>query len=283
MKLSRVFALILAMALAVISLSSCIDLPNLPIIPGLNDTTAAETTEKPKEPTDFEYIMDKGTLLVGITDYAPMNYIDDNGEWAGFDTEFALLVGEELGLDVEFVTIANWEEKWDDLNSKKIDCVWNGMTLTDDATENASCTDTYVRNAQVIVIKAENASKYTSVESLANDVIAVEAGSAGRDVAKNAGLNYTEFPYQSDALMAVDTGKAAACVIDITMANATTGKGTTYDGLKTAFALSEEEYAIACRQDSDLCDKINAVMADLIADGTLSKLAAKYDLTLSDN
>ena len=268
MKLQKLIALLLAVLFIALPLAGCTGTKN-------DETTDADEGTK----TDLEYILDKGTLVVGMTDYAPMNYLDDNGEWTGFDTEFANLVAQELGVEVKFVEI-DWDNKWFSLETKDIDCVWNGMTLTTEAKQNANCTDTYVRNAQVVVTNTDKSDKYTDAASLAKVKVAVEVGSAGKDVAASAKLNYVEYPTQADALMAVESGKAEACIIDITMANAMTGEGTSYKNLTSTFSLSEEEYAIACRKNSDLTAKLNEIMADLIEDGTLTALAAKYELTL---
>lgn len=230
--------------------------------------------------TDLEYIKDNGKLVVGMTEYAPMNYKDDKGEWTGFDTEFAEAVAKELGIDVEFVVI-DWDNKWATLNSKKIDVVWNGMTLSDEAKTNASCTDTYVINAQVIVMKNDKLASYTAADSVKGLNFAVEAGSTGKDIAKENGYKFKEYGSQADAMSAVKTGKADACIIDITMANAMTGEGTNYADLGVGISLTEEEYAIACRKGSDLTAKINAIMAAMKADGSLQKLADKYKVTLT--
>lgn len=136
---------------------------------GASDTAAAES--------DLAYVQDKGTLVVGITEYEPMNYMDENGEWTGFDTEFARAVGEKLGVNVEFVEI-NWDYKYNELDSKSIDCIWNGMTITDEGKEAASISDPYAENAQVVVMKQDQLANYTDVESLKDLTIAVEGGSA---------------------------------------------------------------------------------------------------------
>lgn len=109
--------------------------------------TASETD------SDVAYIQDKGTLIVGITDFAPMDYKDDNGEWIGFDADMARLVAEKLGVEAQFVEI-DWDNKIMELDSKNIDVVWNGMTLTQEVTEAMECTNAYCNNAQVIVVPA---------------------------------------------------------------------------------------------------------------------------------
>ena len=147
---------------------------------GGNDTTApADDTTKAAATSDLAYIKDKGTMVIGITDYAPMNYKDDAGNWTGFDTEFAELVCKELGVKAEFFVLSDWDQKVNELNSKAIDVVWNGMTITDELKKSMSISDPYVINAQVIVTKAENAEKYVDLESIKDATIAVETGSAG--------------------------------------------------------------------------------------------------------
>ncbi len=269
MKITKILALIMAILMMVLPLCSCLS----------SKGEAKDTTDDKSKTSDLAYIQKKGTLVIGMTDYAPMNYPDENGEWIGFDTEFAYLVADELGVEVKFVPIV-WDTKWFSLKAKDIDCVWNGMTLDETAKANASCTDPYVRNAQVVVVKEDMKDTYTDASTLKNCTVAVEVGSAGKTAAEAAGLKFFEYPAQSDALMAVESGKADACIIDITMANAMTGEGTGYAYLTSAFTLTEEVYAIGCRQGSDLPEKINEIMAGLIKDGSLQKLAEKYELTL---
>ncbi len=125
--------------------------------------------------SDMEYVKDKGTLIVGITNFEPMDYQDENGEWIGFDADMARAFGESLGVDVEFVEI-DWDNKIMELDSNTIDCVWNGMTLTEDVTSAMECTDAYLQNAQVVVVPGDVADQYQDEESLADLTFAVEAG-----------------------------------------------------------------------------------------------------------
>ncbi len=229
---------------------------------------------------DLGYIEGKDKMVIGVTVYKPMNYKDANDNWTGFDTEFAQAVAKKLGVEAEFVII-DWDTKWESLRSKKIDCVWNGMTITDEAKENASVTNAYVINAQVVVMKEDKLANYKDAASLKGVTFAVESGSAGEDIAKEQGYNYKGYTAQSDALLAVKTNKADACIIDITMANAMTGKGTDYTDLGIGVTLTSEEYGIACRKNSNLVDAINKAMTELKEDGTLDKLAKKYNVTLA--
>ena len=235
-----------------------------------------------KEDSDLAYVKDKGTLIVGITDYAPMDYKDENGEWTGFDAEFARLVGEKLGVEVEFIEI-NWGNKFFELETKNIDCIWNGMTITEEVNLNTNCSDAYVVNAQVVVMPADKVDAYPDTDSLADVLFAVEKSSAGEAALTDLGITgYTAVEDQAGALMEVAAGTADACVIDITMANAMTGEGTSYASLAAGIALTSEEYGIGFRKDSDLTAEVNKIMDELMADGTLTALAEKYSLTLAE-
>ena len=235
-----------------------------------------------KKDSDLAYVKKNGKLIVGITDYEPMDYKDENGNWTGFDAEFAQLVAKELGVEVEFFVLSDWGQKFYELETKNIDAVWNGMTITEEAKLNASVSDAYVINAQVVVMKADVVGDYTTEESLKSLFFAVESGSAGEEALQGIGITeYVAVQDQTSAVMEVAAGTADACVIDITMANAMTGPGTSYDDLAVGMALTSEEYGIAFRKDSDLTAKVNEIMKKLIEDGTLPALAEKYSLTLA--
>ena len=235
-----------------------------------------------KSDSDLAAIQKKGKIIVGITDYAPMDYKDENGEWTGFDAEFAQLFAKELGVDCEFYVIADWGKKFLELETKQIDAVWNGMTITEEAKLNSSVSDPYVINAQVLVMKSDVIANYADAASLKDLTVAAENGSAGQSAAEEAGItNIIATQDQAAALMEVAAGTSDACVIDITMANAMTGEGTSYADLASGLALTSEEYGVSFRKDSDLTAQFNAFMDKLIADGTLQALADKYSLTLA--
>ncbi len=232
--------------------------------------------------SDLKTVQDKGKLIVGITEYAPMDFKDENGQWTGFDAEFARLFAQELGVECEFFVIADWGKKFYELESKNIDVIWNGMTITEEVKLNTSCSNPYVVNAQVVVMKAENLATYPDAESMKDLTFAVENGSAGQDAAVAIGAeNIVAVQDQAAALMEVAAGTSDACVIDITMANAMTGEGTSYADLSAGIALTSEEYGVGFRKDSDITAKFNDFMTKLIADGTLPALAEKYSLTLA--
>mgnify|MGYP003293604356 CR=1 FL=1 len=231
--------------------------------------------------SDLKAIQDKGVLVVGITDYAPMDYKDENGDWTGFDAEFSRLFAEELGVKCEFFVIADWSKKFLELDTNQIDCVWNGMTIDETALANASVSDPYVVNAQVLVMNADVVADYADAASIVDLSVAVENGSAGQAAAEAAGVkNIIPVQDQAAALMEVGAGTSQACVIDITMAEAMTGEGTNYANLAYGLALTSEEYGVAFRKESDLTAKFNEFLAAKLADGTLQALADKYQLVL---
>ena len=237
---------------------------------------------KTDDTSDLAAIKKNGKIIVGITDYAPMDYKDENGEWTGFDAEFARLFAKELGVEVEFFVIADWSKKFVELSDKNIDCVWNGMTITNEALLNAKVSDPYVQNKQVVVMKADKVAEYTTADSLKDLKIAVENGSAGQSAAEDIDpKEIISVQDQAAALLEVKAGTSDACIIDSTMASAMTGEGTDYADLAAGIALTDELYGVAFRKDSDLAEKFNAFMDKLIEDGTLTELAKKYNLVLA--
>ena len=225
--------------------------------------------------SDMEYVKNKGKLVVGITDFAPMDYKDDNGKWIGFDAEMAEAFGKSLGVEVEFVEI-NWDNKILELDGKTIDCVWNGMTLREDVMAAMSCTNAYCNNSQVVIIPSEDADKYTTVESLKDLNFAVEAGSAGYDVAVANKLNCTEVTAQADALMEVASGTSDAAIIDSLMAAAMVGEGTSYKDLTYTVRLNDEKYGVGFRKGSDLTEELNKFFKACYEDGSMMEIAEKY-------
>lgn len=233
-------------------------------------SATAENTD-----SDLAYVKDKGTLVVGITDFEPMDYQDENGNWIGFDADLASAFAESLGVDVEFVEI-DWDNKILELDGKTIDCVWNGMTLTDEVTSSMSCSNAYCNNAQVVVVPSSEADKYQDTDSLKNLTFAVESGSAGEAQANELGLNYTAVTAQSDALMEVAAGTSDAAIIDSLMAGAMVGEGTGYANLTYTIGLNDEEYGVGFRKGSDLTEELNNFFKSSYADGSMEQIAEKY-------
>jgi polar amino acid transport system substrate-binding protein len=268
-KMKKLIAMLLALSM-VFALCAC----------GSSSTTAATTEDTSSvadaaADSDVAYIKDKGTLIVVITDFEPMDYRDSNGEWIGFDADMAKAFAEYLGVNVEFIEI-DWDNKILELNSKSIDAVWNGMTLTDEVLNSMACTTPYCNNAQVVVVKADVADKYQTADSLSELAFAVESGSAGEAAAQELGLNYIAVLTQADALMEVSAGTADACIIDLLMAGAMIGEGTSYDQLTYTVGLTEEKYGVGFRSGSDLADAFNEFYAAAFAAGTVEEIATTY-------
>lgn len=214
-------------------------------------------------------------LVIGITNFEPMDYKDEDGEWIGFDADLAKAFAESLDMEAEFVEI-DWDSKIMELESDTIDCVWNGMTLTPEVTSSMDCSEPYLENAQVVVVPKDVADKYQDEESLADLSFAAEAGSAGEAELKARDLNVTPVTAQSDALMEVAAGTSDAAVIDLLMAAAMIGEGTSYEDLTYTVHLNSEEYGVGFRKGSDLAEKLNDFIQDAYADGTIEELAEKY-------
>ncbi len=224
--------------------------------------------------SDMAYVKDKGTLVVGITDFAPMDY-QENGEWVGFDADMAKAFAESLGVKVEFVEI-NWDNKIMELDGKNIDCVWNGMTLIDEVKSAMECSKPYCNNAQIVIVPKEGSEKYTDTDSLEGLTFAVEAGSAGEAEVKALGLDFTPVTAQADALTEVSAGTSDAAVIDSLMAAAMVGEGTGYENLTYTVGLSSEEYGVGFRKGSDLCTALNDFFKKSYDDGSMTACAEKY-------
>ena len=244
--------------------------------------------------SDLKYVKKNGKLIIGYTVYEPMNYTDENGNFTGFDTELAKAVCEKLGVEPEFVII-DWGTKEVSLNGKDIDCIWNGMTLDAEREANMACTNPYVKNAQVVVVKKDFA--YQDTSSLIGLTVCAEIGSAGESQIKGstddegnftppeANLGQAEYvgkSVQTDCLLEVKAGTAQAAVLDMTLANSMIGEGTDYADLVIVDYLAEEDYGVAFRKGSDVRDEVNKIFAEMVADGSMQALAEKYGLELSD-
>jgi len=248
------------------------------------DAVAGATTDTDAD-TDEQLTTTAGKLVLGVTEFKPMNFRED-GEWTGFDTEFALLVGDRLGLEVEFQLI-DWSLKFVELDSGAIDAIWNGFTATanePDGTPRSDLCDmsfSYLLNTQSIVIRAEDADKFTSIEDLEGMTLAAEAGSAGATKAKDfvgEDGKVIEAPDQIATFLEVKTGASDGAIIDIILAEEFAGKGDYEDLAIAAIELPVEVYAIGFRQGSALRDRVNEIMAELYEEGKLLEIATKYGL-----
>ena len=230
--------------------------------------------------SDLAYIKDKGTMVIGYTLFSPMNFKDENNELTGFETEFGTLVCEKIGVTPQFQEI-DWDSKEIELNSKNIDCIWNGMTITEERAQNMSITDPYMENRQVMIVKAENKDKYTN--DVTDASVVAEKGSTGEELAmgdeffKNA--KYTALDSQAKAVMEVEAGTSDICLGDYVMACGTVGEGTDYEDLTFIDKNFENQnYGIAFRKGSDVTAEVNKAIDELIEEGKLQEVAKKYNL-----
>lgn len=251
-KAVKILSLALAVMLCVFSFTAC----------GGNDS-------------DKAYVQDKGVLVVGITNFDPMDYQDNDGNWIGFDADMAKLFAEKLGVNVKFVEIV-WDKKHTELDSKNIDCVWNGMTISDSVKALMDVSDPYCDNAQVVVLPKSVAENYKTVEACKSLKFAVEAGSAGETQATENGFNFTEFPKQANALMEVNAGTSDAAIIDSLMAGAMIGEGTSYPDLTYTVSLNSEKYGVGFRKGSDLTEELNKFFDECLENGKMLEIAERY-------
>ena len=276
--MKKFLTLLLALSMA-LSLAAC----------GGDDATADTTEDTATEDTgdtadtgatesDLAYVQDKGTLVVGITEFEPMDYQDADGNWIGFDADMAKAFAESLGVEVQF-QIIDWDNKVMELDGKTIDVVWNGMTLTDEVTSAMECSNAYCNNAQVVVLPADVADQYSDAASLSGLNFAVESGSFGQAQADANGFTYTEVADQATAVLEVESGTADAAIIDSLMAGAMVGEGTSYADLTYTITLNPnegEQYGVGFRKGSDLAAALNDFFAASYKDGSLKKTAETY-------
>ena len=282
MKLKRWLALALALATTA-ALTAC---SNTAVGGDTGDAAGspAPSGSQAAAESDVQYVKDKGTLVVGITYFEPMDYkAEGSDEWIGFDADMAKAFAESLGVSVEFSEIT-WDYKVEELESKAIDVVWNGMTLTDEVTSSMATSNPYCTNYQVLVYPADKAADFENLTSLEGLSVAVESGSAGEDAAEALGASTVPVQSQANTLMEVSAGTSDAAVIDVLMAAAMIGEGTSYADLAYSVNLNEaqgldaEEYGVGFRKGSDLVDAFNQFWADAVAAGTALETATTYGL-----
>lgn len=269
--MKKMFATMLALSMC-LSLAACGPKGSA----STSGSSASSASGSQTAASDVDYVKEKGTLIVGMTDFAPMDYkAEGSDEWIGFDADMAKAFAESLGVEVEFLEI-NWDNKALELENKGVDAVWNGMTLTDDVKALMATSDPYCLNGQVVVLPADVADQYQTAESLSGLSFAVENGSAGMEQAEAAGLDYVAMDTQAKALMEVASGTSDAAIIDLLMAGAMIGEGTSYPDLTYTVQLNREEYGVGFRKGSDLVDAFNSFWKDAYDAGTVMETAETY-------
>ncbi len=235
-----------------------------------------ETSSDASASTDNQEV-----ITVGYTIYEPMNFLDEDGNLVGYDTELAETVFGNLGYKVLFQEIV-WDDKYTNLDANTIDCIWNGFTCNtadDDGIARAEKVDfsyNYMENRQVIVVKKDSAIKVAA--DLKNKFGVAESASAGETYGKSfEGANIKGFTKQTECLTEVKAGTADFAVVDAQLAKSYCGNGD-YADLIIVDGLSSdvEYYGIGFKKGSELTEKVNAELEKLGADGTIEALAKKY-------
>ncbi len=224
--------------------------------------------------SDLSYVKSKGTLTIGVTEYKPMDFRDENGKWVGFDAELATIICEKLNVEAEFKMI-NWDEKTDKLKSKEIDCVWNGYTVNN--VDKVSFSKPYAKNSPVLVIKDSEKENISGIDKLAGMRVAFEIGSSSERIANelNCDIDKVSFGLQKEALIAVVSGEADACIVDKIIYDS-----LVHTDLTVIHTFDSEEFAVGFREGSDIVNAIDPILKELEDDGTLSSLASKYKIEL---
>ena len=228
---------------------------------------------------------DDNTLVCGVTIFENMNEKDENGNWTGFESEFAMEVGKIIGMNVEFQEI-DWSQKYMELEAGTIDCIWNGFTAN--STDKINGVDTkrsdlvdfsygYMLNQQCIVIKADNAETIKTADDLAGKKAGVEGGSAGESYAATVTESIEKYPAQNNAFIEVKSGVVDFAVMDIVLAQNVCGQGDYADLMIVEdIVLDSEVYAIGFEKGSELTAKVNDAIKTLFENGKIDELATKY-------
>ena len=277
--MKKFFALLLALCM-IFALAACGEPASEPSEAPASEAPASEApaSEEPAAESDMAYVQEKGSLIVGITEFEPMDYQNEAGEWIGFDADLARAFADSLGVEAVFQVI-EWDNKVMELDGKTIDVVWNGMTLTDEVLSAMECSNAYCNNAQVVILPADSAEDYPDAASMSELNFAVESGSAGEAMAIENGFSYTPVVDQATAVLEVSSGTCQAAIIDSLMAAAMVGEGTSYDDLTYTISLNIEEYGVGFRKGSDLAAALNEFFVDYYAAGTMQELAETYGVS----
>ena len=262
--------LILVMTLGIFALAGC---------GGTDDNNGDDAADG--ETSGWAYIENNGELVVGLDDtFAPMGFRDENNELVGFDIDLANAVGEQLGVKITFRPI-DWDAKEMELESKNVDCLWNGMSATEERQEKMSLTNKYLNN-RIVVMSLGSDVNITSAEDLANYSIGTQVDSAALEVMQASdnwdafAENVNEFPTYDEALMALQGKRVDVIVVDEVLGeykNAQHG-GTLF---VCDFDFGDDFYAIGCRKgETDVADKINEAIKALIDNGKAAEISEKW-------
>ncbi|HHU51377.1 MAG TPA: amino acid ABC transporter substrate-binding protein [Firmicutes bacterium] len=228
----------------------------------------------------WKEVQKKGEFVLGLDDsFPPMGYRDENGEITGFDIDLAKEVCARLQINLKVQPIS-WDAKEQELNTKNIDCIWNGLTITEERKKTILFSEPYMDNRQILVVRAD--SKLNSLSDLAGKRLGLQAGSSAMDALNGAPefkdhlAEVVEFDDNMTALMDLEMGGLDAVLMDEIVARFyIQQKNKSY--LVLDEALASEEYGIGFRKsDSELRDKVQAALEEMAADGSLAEISTKW-------
>ncbi len=246
------------------------------LLTGCGADSKATTSILSDGESDLDYVRSKGALVVGITDYTPMDY-KEGDDWVGFDAELSRAFAESIGVDIEFKEI-DWDSKIELLEKGDIDCIWNAMTMTDELTETISCSEPYLSGGQVVVMNADKVEQYSTIEECQHMLFAVEGGSTGEALIKDMNFRYAPYPTQKEALESVCQNKSDAAIVDSVIAGYSIASVQGFETLGYKLVLNDEKICIGFRQGSDITEVVNDFLEAAHEDGTIYEIADKYGI-----
>lgn len=217
-------------------------------------------------------------VLTSVFAFAGCQKYLDYETLQGYDVDLAKAVAKELGVEVKFLEI-EWKNKIIELKSGSIDFAWNGMTILEDLKKEMEITDPYMNNAQVCVVKKENADKYNTLDAIKDAKFVYESGSAGEDIATENGYTGTDVKSQMLAMTDVLSGSSDIAIVDLLLANFYSTSNSSFSELTYTVTLTEETYGIGAKKGNvGAIDKLCSAIMKLQEDGTVDKIAEKYGL-----
>lgn len=237
------------------------------------------TTQKKDNTNSLERVLDKGTFILGLDDsFPPMGYRNEDNEIVGFDIDVATEVCKRLNVELVVQPIS-WTAKEQELNSYNIDCIWNGMSINEERKETMSLSNAYLGNNMTFVVKKD--SNIISINDLKGKKIGVQSGSTAEEILQDAEIykDLSEVVTYSEnitAFMDMEINQTDAVFMDDVVANYYIASNNK-DYKVLTDVLEQEEYAIGFRKnDTELCEKVNDVLAEMKKDGTLGEISTKW-------
>lgn len=274
---NRIIKLLAAMALVPAMLAGCSSANGTTEeTTSAAETTAAETDTASGEDNSLRKVLDSGKFILGLdATFKPMGFTDENDQIVGFDIDVAQEVCNRLGVELVKQPI-DWDTKEADLDAGKIDCIWNGMSINASRQEVMNLSEAYMENAMVFVVA--NGSAIASQADLDGKTVAVQSGSTAQDILRESGLNVVETALATnvECLQQLELNLVDTVFMDSVVANYEI-KESGKDYVILPDGLEEEEYAIGFRKnDCALRDKVQSILSEMKADGTLGEISTNW-------